>query len=140
MRPGQRIVQNDANAADREREDHAFNIKPRALHQVEETGRIPVPRNEDRLGQPEHSRREARTPHDCAQERVGQVQRDPREEKRARPNQPHVVIPHGYLSWQVSSGMIEEDGLPGMTSSPSIFEETGTPDSWSSCRRGTRRA
>ena len=78
MPPGQRIVQNDANAADPEREDRAFNIEPRALRQVEETGRIPVSRNEDRLGQPEHSRGEAHTPHDCAQERVGLVQSDPR--------------------------------------------------------------
>jgi hypothetical protein len=79
--PCERVVQDGAGASDGERENQALDIEPRALSELEKTGRIPVRGNEDRLGQAEEGGGEARTPHHVAGSCVPQIERNPGQEK-----------------------------------------------------------
>src|SRR5512146_88901 len=72
------VVQNRSDTADAEAEDQALDIEARPLRQVEETGRIPVTRNEERFSQSEGHGQHARPGHDAAMNREAPEQPPPR--------------------------------------------------------------
>ena len=72
-------------------ENHALDVKSRALGQVKQRGRIPVRRNEYRFRQAEQSRGHTGAKHDAANTGHQHVERQPRQHERAGPDQPDVL-------------------------------------------------
>src|SRR3546814_15851081 len=88
----QEIVEDSADAADAEAEDEALDVEPSRLCQVEQAGRIPIFRNEKRLGETEWGGEQAYQQHRIAMLRECCKCGQPRRQERARPDQPTILF------------------------------------------------
>src|SRR5262245_38982129 len=104
---GQQVVEDRSNAADPEAENNALDVEAAPAREVEEARRVPVVWDEERLGQAERCRHQTRPHHRLAMARKCHVRAEPREEERARPHQPDILVRHhaSPISFEAKGGL-----------------------------------
>src|SRR5450759_2384152 len=81
--PRERVVNDGADAPDCKGENQTLDIEPRALGELEKTGRVPVRGNEKWLGQAEERGNEARAQQPSTLSGVPQIEHEPWQQEGA---------------------------------------------------------